>query len=259
ALCVVGGVLLLGAWQEGQASPSPTPQPTPEVTEAPPLGLHTDGYSCGGVAYVPDASAGAAPAGESASAADGGPWTAVQGIASRLPSILPASGWRPANSAAGRIVYVAPNDTTPAPYAFVEVTGAGSSWAVTGYGDCEPAVPPAVASSVLEPIPWKVAGAVDATGVTLKLSFQANLCNETFVGQTVWYGANGVTITLWARKGPADEGAPCATVVETASYTLTLAEPLGNRQLQTGPASAARPADGAPTLAPTASPRSGTS
>src|ERR1035437_7650124 len=249
-LCLVfaGAVLVIGATRPSQLAPETTPASSIVDTPAPVLGLLADAYSCGGLTFKPDATASsiATPSASGASAA-------LQGVLSRLPAVLPQAGWTPAGESAGQVVYVAPNTRTPAPFAFVDVTGTGTNWVAASYGDCEPAVPPAVVSSALAPIPWSVTGPVNATSTALKLEFPASLCNEEFVGTTIWYSQASVTVTFWGRTTQSAGGsqAPCSQASATAPYTLTLAEPLASRQLQMGPASVAVPAAGAPTLAPT--------
>jgi hypothetical protein len=246
------------------ATPTPTAapqqvQPAVEVTAAPPLGLSADSYSCGGTAYVPGSTASVVPSGAATAAAAGAsssvsgpgdPAAALAVFVGRLPSILPASGWAPAGGPAGHIVYVAASEKTPAPFAFVDLAIVGNQWVASAYGDCEPAVA-AVAASKLSPVYWKVA-TLDKASTTLNVLFQSNLCGEAFVGMTIWYSQTNVTVTLWARKLDApDAAASCSATasIQTSPFTLTLAEPLGTRQLQAGPASAAKPADGAPTAA----------
>jgi hypothetical protein len=260
---IASAVLAISAFQRGGASPTPTAtapaDQTAEVTPTPPLGLTADAYSCGGTAFVPGSTSTAAPASAAASVAapagsassaagPGDPAIAMQAAVSRLPSILPVSGWAPAGGSAGHVVYVAANNKTPAPFSFVDLGIVGGKWVATAYGDCEPGIAPAVTGSQLSPIHWKVS-AVDTAAPTLKLLFQSNLCGQAFVGTTVWYSQSSVTVTLWARatnlQGSVGE---CSSTVETAPFTITLAEPLGKRQLRTGPASLAKPADGAPVV-----------
>jgi hypothetical protein len=244
ALIVVGGALALGAWQGQQKASPPAEAWTPTPTAAPPLGLQTDTYSCGGLTYAPYAQAS-----ETLAAEASGPADALRAAVSRLPAILPAEGWVVAGEVDGAVFYVAPNDLTPAPYAFVEVAAGGSAWSAVAYGDCEPAVP----SATLWPITWRLTGPVDAGSSALNLAFQANLCNAVFVGTTVWYGQSSVTVTFWSRQMGSDSAASCPASTAMAAFTQRLAEPLGNRQVRTGPASSARPADGAPVVSPAVS------
>jgi len=267
---VAVGVLAASAFQGSRAASTPAPQ-TPAVTPAPAIGLTADSYSCGGTA-VPRSSIPTAPpsaASSSTSVASnaatttatptaivsasgpGDPAVALAEFVSHHPSILPATGWAPEGGSAMGIVYVAANDKTPAPFAFVDLALVGGKWVARAYGDCEPVVAPG-AGSALSPIPWKVSGPLDKTATKLNLLFQSNLCGEAFVGTTVWYAQGSVTVTLWARS-TADSAAgarSCSTTVETAHFTLVLAEGTGSRQLRTGPSSSAKPAEGAPAVVP---------
>jgi hypothetical protein len=251
-IVIASAVLAIGTFR-GSPAPSPVPdatsQPTVEVTPAPPLGLSADAYSCGGTPFIPGSTstpAGAAPTGTTTAAASssvagpGEPSAALQALVARLPSILPATGWSPAGNAPGHLVYVAANNKTPAPFSFVDLAIVGSKWVAAGYGDCEPA---AVAGSTLSPIPWTIS-AVDPAAPTLQILFRSNLCGQAFVGMTVWYGQSNVTVTLWARQATELQGGAgvCSSAAVTAPFTVSLAEPLGARQLRSGPASAAKPA-----------------
>jgi hypothetical protein len=262
---IASAVLAISAFQGKGTSPSPAPQTTaettPEITAGPPLGLTADAYSCGGTAFVPGSantvvpsvatstvpSAAGASTGASV-AGPGDPAVALAAVTARLSSMLPDSGWAPAGGSGTGIVYVAANHKTPAPFSFVSLAIVSSKWVATAYGDCEPAVAPAVTGSKLSPLPWKVSGSVDPAAPTLKMLFQSNLCGQAFVGTTVWYSQSSVTVTMWARQATELEGGAgsCSTTVETAPFILSLGEPIGTRQLRTGPASAAKPADKAP-------------
>jgi hypothetical protein len=172
-------------------------------------------------------------------------------VVSRYPSILPATGWAPEGGSALTIVYVAASNKTPAPFAFVDLAIVGGKWVGNAYGDCEPVAAPN-SGSALSPISWKVSGAVDKAATTLNILFQSNLCGQAFVGTTIWYAQGSVTVTLWARSttDAAGGAGSCSTTPESAHFTVVLAEGIGSRQLRTGPASAAKPADGAPTAVP---------
>ena len=271
---VFAGVLAASTFRGSGVKATPAPQ-TPEVTQPPAFGLKADSYSCGGTTVALSLLPTAAPSGAissepvassagttsasakarattSATAAasvsgPGDPAVALAQVVSRYPSILPAAGWAQEGGSAKDAVYVASNDKTPAPFAFVDLAIVGGKWVANGYGDCEPVVGPG-AGSALSPIPWNVSGTVNKTATTLDVLFQSNLCGKAFVGTTVWYAQGNVTVTLWARATADSAGGTgaCSGTVETAHYTLPLAEGIGSRQLRTGPASAAKPADGAP-------------
>jgi hypothetical protein len=258
-------VLAIGALRGSGAAATPAthaPQ-TPEVTQPPAFGLKADSYSCGGttvalsslptvppsgaISSEPVASNAASATSAASVSGPGDPAVALAQVVSLYPSILPAAGWAPEGGSALNVVYVASNSKTPAPFAFVDLAIVGGKWVANGYGDCEPVVAPG-AGSALSSIPWKVSGTVDKTATTLNLLFQSNLCGKAFVGTTVWYAQGNVTVTLWARATADSAGGTgsCSTTVETAHYTLALAEGIGSRQLRTGPASDAKPAEGAP-------------
>jgi hypothetical protein len=274
---VLAGVLAASTFRGNVVKATPAPQ-TPGVTQPPVFGLRADSYSCGGtivefvaLSLLPTAPPSGAISSEpvasqagttsasakarvttSATAAasvagPGDPAVALAQVVSRYPSTLPATGWAPEASLAQGTVYVAANDKTPAPFAFVALALVGGKWVASAYGDCEPVVAPG-AGSALSPIPWKVSGTVDKTATTLNLLFQSNLCGKAFPGPTVWYAQGNVTVTLWARATADSAGSTgsCSATVETAHYQLGLAEGIGSRQLRTGPASAAKPAEVAP-------------
>ena len=263
---LAGAVLAAAAFWGSSVSPRPALQ-TLGVTPAPAIGLKADSYSCGWTTIAlssiptapPSAASSSAPVASNATtttafasaSGPGDPAVALAEVASRYPSILPATGWAPEGGSSLNMVYVAPNSKTPAPFAFVDLAIVGGKWVASAYGDCEPVVAPG-AGSALSPIQWKVSGTVDEAATTLSILFPSNLCGEAFVGTTVWYGQGSVTVTLWARATADSAGGAgsCSTTVETARFTVVLAGGIGGRQLRTGPASAAKPAEGAPTVVP---------
>lgn len=240
AALILGVVFVFGAvaietMPQNQSSPSPTAgstvgtTATDTPTQGPILGLQTGTYSCGGVAITPPRPA--------ASTAPSGADIAFRAIEKRLPAILPDSGWYVAASSGGDVIYVASNTKTPAPYAFVLVeSGPSNDWTAMSWGDCEPAIPPTVASTDLRPVYWSMAQAATSKTTALQLQFQSNLCGDTFVGQTVWYSPTGVTITFWARVDRTGPQPTCLSTVLLSPFTLTLAEPLGKRPILSGPA-----------------------
>jgi hypothetical protein len=235
-LAFVGGAVLIGTLPHNQNSPSATAgnAATPPPTQGPILGLKTATYSCGGLAITPPL--------PTASAAPSGVETVLRGIEQRLPAILPATGWILVASSGGEVLYVAANTRTPAPYAFVLVSSSssGGGWTATSYGDCEPATPPTAPHSDLRAVSWDIAQPPTLATTALKLKFQSNLCGDIFVGQTVWYDSFGVTITFWARHDPTGPQPSCLSATVMSPFTLTLAEPVGRRQILSGPASAGR-------------------
>lgn len=250
-LLLVGSALAIQLMPRDHPSSSPSANDTTDAnaTEPPVFGLDADAYSCGGVAFAPGVGPDESPtedvSGSSASAstAVGGPVGALDEVTARLPDLLPDTGWNPIGGSGTNVTYVALNDRTPAPYSFVDVTLSGRTWTATSYGDCEPALPPAGQASALDPIKWDVVPPVPTSGLEIEAEFQANLCNETFVGSTIWYGPTNVTVTFWARVVSATgTGASCTPDSAMAPYTLSLPEPLGAKQLRTGPTSDAKPA-----------------
>ena len=140
---IVLSVLAIGALRGNGAAATPaTPaHQTPEVTQAPAFGLKADSYSCGGttvalsllptapssgaISSEPVASSAGTKTASTSISGPGDPAVALAQVVSRYPSILPATGWAPEGGSAKDNVYVASNDKTPAPFAFVDLAIVG--------------------------------------------------------------------------------------------------------------------------------------
>jgi hypothetical protein len=248
ALVIAASAFMLGAWRSGDsgatASQSMAASSTP--TDAPPLGLVAGTYMCGSTAFVADAH----PATTIGSEGNV-PHDALNTLTARLPGILPASGWQIWSGSADHYVFVAPNDKTQAKYAFVELRQAGTNWLAMSYGDCEPAA----GNSGFVVAQWYVTSPATAADSTVKVQFQLDFCRNTLVGTTIWYSTTNVTVTMWARPlDPAQTAACASPSFAPAAYSISLGEPLGDRQLLVGPGTAAKPAKGTPTAGPTPPP-----
>jgi hypothetical protein len=254
AIVIAGGVFALGALRSG-ASPSAlstgnaaaTATPLPPLPTPRPLVATT--YMCGGAAYVPDA--------YPATTASAEARIKLEALTGRLGAILPAAGWHIWSSSADRLVFIAPNEKTSSPFAFVEMKKAGPDWLATSYGDCEPAAPQPSVPSELVVGQWYLPARPAIGSQVVQLEFRLDFCDELLVGPTIWYSSSSVTVTMWGRRTPSVEGAsPCPEIAyQAVPYTLALAEPLGGRKLLVGPSTAAKPAGPEPTPARTPTPK----
>jgi hypothetical protein len=228
---VVVGACNLG---QGDGKTAQSPVSTGQTIEA-------AAHSCGGRLFEPD---------EPIPSIDvqtdtGKPTAALRSTIAGLSDLLPGSGWRLAGSSDTQATFVAPGNRTRAEFVFVDVRASAGSWSARAYGDCEPAVPPTVTEASFDFGWWGVQTPPTSASRSLELLVQTNYCGDEFLGPTVWYTSQSVIVTFWARKAPTIH--TCPAVLETAPYTVVLAEPLGDRQLLAGPAMAAHPAEGAPT------------
>lgn len=232
ALAVTGG-LAFGAWR---LSHNDAATPTP-----PPTGLQTSLYSCAGALFDPGASHGETGAERGADIAS----EVLRATTSRLSSILPASGWVRLPIDDRDVLFVVAGTKTPAPYVFVDVRTDDPMTSPYAYGDCEPAVPPAVEDAIFDFAIWTT-GPLSATDQTIPIELQSNYCGETYVGPTIWYARSSVTATFWARRDEQSSALDCPANLQFESSTLHLAEPLGDRGLMMGPATASRLASPTP-------------
>lgn len=210
------------------ASPtSPLPGTTPAV------------YACGGASFTPAGARGI----DAATPTD--PLTVLHGLISRHGSALPADGWQVAESSPTTTLFVAQTDDFFG-WKFVLAAAVAGRWSANAYGDCEPAVPPAIETAQFGFAQWVVVNAQpDRSSVDVQV--QSSFCWQTFLGPTVWYTQSTVVVTYWTRLLPEPSGQVCPLDLQFQPSTLTLIEPLGNRAILAGPASAQHPADVAPT------------
>ena len=230
------GGLAFGAWRLSQAAPG-APAPS---------GLQSSLYSCAGALFDPSADRG--PTG--AERGTDIPSEILRTTTSRLSSILPASGWVRMPIDDQDVLFVAASSKTLAPYVFVDVRTVGPMSSPYAYGDCEPAVPPAVQDAAFDFAAWYT-GPLAPTDQEIRIQLQSNYCFETYVGPTIWYSRSSIVATFWARRmpWPTPQGSilqGCPDDLEFQPATLNLAEPLGDRQLMMGPASAERLASPTP-------------
>jgi hypothetical protein len=235
AVIALGG-LAFGTWRLSQGGPG-----------APALsGLQSSLYSCAGALFDPSANHGDTGAERGGDAQS----NVLRATFDRLPGSLPAVGWLRLTPSEEDVLFVAAGSKTLAPYVFVDVRTAGTGSSAYAYGDCEPAVPPAVNDATFDFAAWYT-GPLSPSDQTIGIMLQSNYCDETYVGPTTWYAGSSVTATFWARRAtpPTPQGSllqACPLYLQFRPATLTLAEPLGDRQLMMGPASAARLASPTP-------------
>ena len=161
--------------------------------------------------------------------------------AARYTAIMPASGWTLRSVSANDDLFIAAGTGTSAPYVFVEVRSNGSEWSLYAYGDCEPATPPQVEQASFDFGSWSPRNFGPADSV-IPIYLQSNYCNERLVGRTVWYTQSSVVVTFWARRQVATTGSypsPCLLNLQMELAKISLVEPIGDRDLQTGSAYAA--------------------
>ena len=160
ALAVTGG-FAFGAWRlSDNDSAAPTPTPT---------GLQTSLYSCAGALFDPAASHGETGAERGADIAS----EVLRATTSRLSSILPASGWVRLPIDARDVLFVAAGTKTLAPYVFVDLRTDDPMTSPYAYGDCEPAVPPAVEDATFDFAIWTT-GPLSVTDQTIPPDFARN-------------------------------------------------------------------------------------
>jgi hypothetical protein len=201
-----------------------------------PSGLAGAPYSCGGLPLDP-----AAPALQTgAEEGSDGPALALRQAIDRL-SILPRSGWLRVSASDTDVLFVAAGSKAFAPFVFVDARAEDSLWVAYAYGDCELLA----ANADFEPYSFWQAGSVDATGRVIDVRLTIGGCFPPVAGPTVWYDPSSVVVTFWARRPAQPSGVVCPLWIAYQPWTLTLAEPLGDRQLLEGPAAKAQPA---PTL-----------
>ena len=227
AALVVVGAVGVSAWGVGH---SPTP-----AAAATAAGLSSAEYACAGIPFVPS------QAGSGAALPDDPPTRLLTTTAAHYSAIMPASGWILRSVSDRDDLFIAAGTGVRAPYVFVEVRSNESEWSLYAYGDCEPATPPQVQQASFDFGDWSPRNFGPADSV-IPIYLQSNYCNERLVGTTVWYTQSSVVVTFWARRELATTGSyapPCFANLEMELATMSLVEPIGHRDLQTGPAYAA--------------------